>query len=85
VELARAIGIAVPRIRLVPVNCIRGLPADAGSIADNALVIEHFDRGLGGQVRVARLIMYLTVTYGRIWKNCRILWRGRFHGNPESI
>jgi len=48
-ELARAIGIAVPRIQLVPVSSIQGLPADAASLAGNALTVERFDRGPGGQ------------------------------------
>jgi serine/threonine-protein kinase HipA len=48
-ELARAIGIAVPRIRLVPVRSIQGLPADAASLDGNALTVERFDRGPGGQ------------------------------------
>ena len=48
-ELARAIGIAVPRIRLVPVSSIQGLPEDAASLSGNALTVERFDRGPGGQ------------------------------------
>ena len=48
-ELARAIGITVPRIRLVPVSSIQGLPKDAASLAGNALTVERFDRGPGGQ------------------------------------
>lgn len=47
-ELARAIGIAVPRIRLVPVSSIQGLPAEAASLAGNALAVERFDREPGG-------------------------------------
>lgn len=47
-ELARAIGIAVPRIRLVPVNSIQGLPAEAARLTGNALAVERFDREPGG-------------------------------------
>ncbi len=48
-ELARSIGIRVPRIQLVPVRSIEGLPAEAASLAGNALAVERFDRGPGGQ------------------------------------
>jgi serine/threonine-protein kinase HipA len=48
-ELARAIGITVPRIRLVPISSIHGLPAEAARLTGNALAIERFDRGPGGQ------------------------------------
>ena len=49
-ELARAVGIAVPQIRLVPVKEIRGLPEDAGRMDGNALVVRRFDRD--GQQRI---------------------------------
>jgi serine/threonine-protein kinase HipA len=48
-ELARAIGIAVPRKQLVPVDSIRGLPAGVATLPGNALAVERFDRGPGGQ------------------------------------
>jgi serine/threonine-protein kinase HipA len=80
-ELARSIGIAVPRIRLVPVNSIQGLPEAAASLSGNALTVERFDRGPGGQ----RIHMedfaqvfgvfpegkYKSVSYGNI---ARVLW-----------
>ncbi len=47
-ELAREIGLVVPRIRLVPVKEIEGLPMVAQSIRGNALAVERFDRGVGG-------------------------------------
>lgn len=47
-ELARAIGIAVPRIQLVPVGEIEGLPFVGGTIRGNALAAERFDRTPGG-------------------------------------
>src|SRR5690348_7924414 len=43
-ELARAIGIQVPAIRLVPVAEIAGLPSDAARLPGNALAVERFDR-----------------------------------------
>ena len=48
-ELARAIGIAVPAIKLVPIDEIRGLPKDAARIKGKALAVQRFDRGPGGQ------------------------------------
>jgi serine/threonine-protein kinase HipA len=48
-ELARAIGIAVPETRLVPVAQIKGLPPDAASLEGNALAVRRFDRGQDGQ------------------------------------
>jgi serine/threonine-protein kinase HipA len=49
-ELARAIGIRVPEVRLVPVSEIRGLPEDAARMQGNALVVRRFDRE--GQHRI---------------------------------
>jgi serine/threonine-protein kinase HipA len=49
-ELARAVGITVPEIRLVPVKEIRGLPEDVGRMEGNALVVRRFDRD--GQQRI---------------------------------
>jgi serine/threonine-protein kinase HipA len=50
-ELARAIGITVPEIRLVPVKDIHGLPEDVARMAGNALVVRRFDRE-GEQQRI---------------------------------
>jgi len=47
-ELARAIGIPVPRIRLIPVAEIDGLPAPAAAINGQALAVERFDRAPDG-------------------------------------
>lgn len=47
-ELARSIGIPAPRIKLVPVNEIDGLPRDAGTLKGKALAVERFDRKPGG-------------------------------------
>lgn len=48
-ELARAVGIAVPRRQLVPVSSIRGLPAAAATLSGSALAVERFDRGADGR------------------------------------
>ena len=48
-ELARAVGIEVPEIRLVPVSDIRGLPQAAARMEGKALVVRRFDRAAGGQ------------------------------------
>jgi len=48
-ELARAAGIAVPEIRLVPVGEIRGLPEAAARMEGKALVVERFDRAAGAR------------------------------------
>ena len=47
-ELARRIGIPVPRTRLVPVHEIAGLPDDVATVDDHALAVERFDRDPGG-------------------------------------
>src|SRR5580698_1388642 len=41
-ELARAVGIAVPAIKLVPVPEIQGLPEAAARMEGNALVVQRF-------------------------------------------
>ena len=46
-ELARAIGITVPKIKLVAVRRIDGLPDETTRMDGNALVVQRFDRGLG--------------------------------------
>jgi serine/threonine-protein kinase HipA len=48
-ELARAVGIEVPAIRLVRVAEIQGLPTDAARIEGHALAVERFDRAAGGR------------------------------------
>jgi serine/threonine-protein kinase HipA len=48
-ELARAAGIQVPPVRLVPVAEIEGLPPDAPPLKGRALAIERFDRAAGGR------------------------------------
>ncbi|HXM94860.1 MAG TPA: type II toxin-antitoxin system HipA family toxin [Candidatus Dormibacteraeota bacterium] len=48
-ELARRVGITVPAVRLVDIAKIQGLPKDTQSVAGNALAVERFDRGPGGQ------------------------------------
>jgi len=48
-ELARAAGITVPEIRLVPISDIRGLPQAAARMEGKALVVQRFDRAAGGR------------------------------------
>ena len=48
-ELARAIGIAVPKIQLISMDTIKGLPENPGQPMGKALAIERFDRAPGGQ------------------------------------
>lgn len=80
-ELARAIGIAVPRIQLVPVSEIQGLPFLGGAIKGNALAVERFDRTPdGGRVHMEDFAQvfgqfpedkYKAVSYANI---ARVLW-----------
>ncbi len=51
-ELARAVGIAVPAIKLVPVPEIQGLPEAAARMEGNALVVQRFDRVDGSRVHM---------------------------------
>jgi len=52
-ELARGIGIPVPKLKLVPVKEIEGLPQDAGKMEGQALAVERFDRKPdGGRVHM---------------------------------
>lgn len=48
-ELARAIGIQVPSIRLVPLAEIQGLPLDTARLSGRALAVERFDRTREGR------------------------------------
>jgi serine/threonine-protein kinase HipA len=47
--LARAVGIEVPRTKLIDIRDIRGLPADAGAMEGKALAVQRFDRGAKGE------------------------------------
>jgi serine/threonine-protein kinase HipA len=47
-ELARAVGITVPRNQLVDIKGIHGLPEDAGRMDGKALAVERFDRAPDG-------------------------------------
>jgi serine/threonine-protein kinase HipA len=51
-ELARAVGIAVPAIKLVPLREIQGLPEAAARMEGNALVVQRFDRVDGSRVHM---------------------------------
>jgi serine/threonine-protein kinase HipA len=44
-QLARTIGIEVPRLRLVEPSEIHGVPEEVGKLQGRALAIERFDRG----------------------------------------
>ena len=48
-SLARAMGIAVPKIRLVTLKDIAGLPTDLGRLEGMALAVERFDRAPNGK------------------------------------
>jgi serine/threonine-protein kinase HipA len=47
--LARAVGIDVPRTKLINVSAIRRLPADAGAMEGRALAVQRFDRSENGK------------------------------------
>ncbi|MBU1213186.1 MAG: type II toxin-antitoxin system HipA family toxin [Alphaproteobacteria bacterium] len=52
-ELARAVGIEVPDISLVPIDSIKGLPAPAANMEGRALIVRRFDRAAeGGLVHI---------------------------------
>jgi len=52
-ELARAIGIDVPEVRLVPLREIAGMPDDVARLEGNALAVKRFDRTEdGGAVHI---------------------------------
>lgn len=48
-ELARAVGIEVPAIRLIALDQIAGLPKDIGRLEGQALAVQRFDRSPNGQ------------------------------------
>ena len=48
-ELARATGIDVPEVRLVPLKEIAGLPKDLARLEGNALAVKRFDRTEDGR------------------------------------
>lgn len=47
-QFARELGIPVPRMQLVPIDRIRGLPDEARALQGQALVVERFDRPAPG-------------------------------------
>lgn len=49
-ELARAIGIDVPEVRLVALREIAGLPSDVARLEGNALAVKRFDRAEDGRL-----------------------------------
>jgi serine/threonine-protein kinase HipA len=80
-DLARSVGIVVPRNHLVPVKDIEGLPPDASRLPGNALAVERFDRSPDGTrihmedfAQVFGLFpenKYKSVSYANI---ARVLW-----------
>ena len=47
-RLARAVGIDVPDVRLLPLEAVGGLPTDLGNLQGQALAVRRFDRAAGG-------------------------------------
>jgi serine/threonine-protein kinase HipA len=90
-ELARAIGIAVSRIQLVPVSAIQGLPFQGTAIKGNDLAVERFHRAPdGGRVHGEDFAQvfgqfpedkYKGVSYGNI---ARVLWAETGSGGPTN-
>jgi len=48
-EFARAVGIQVPEVGLVPLAEVRGVPTEWARLSGNAYYIKRFDRGPGGK------------------------------------
>lgn len=48
-QMARAVGIDVPEVRLVPLSAVAGLPAEAARMQGSALAVKRFDRTGDGQ------------------------------------
>ena len=49
-ELARAVGIDIPRVELIKVDSIENLPHGVGTIGTHAFVIDRFDRTTDGNL-----------------------------------
>lgn len=49
-ELARAVGIDVPRVELIKVDSIENLPHGIGTVSTHAFVIDRFDRTTDGNL-----------------------------------
>jgi serine/threonine-protein kinase HipA len=78
-ELARMVGIDVPRVRLVPVQSIAGLPREVAGMKGNALVVERFDRMPDGK-RIH--IEDFAQVFGVMPEN---KYRGVSYGNLASV
>lgn len=50
--LARAVGIDVPPLKLLPVASVKGIPEQAAALPGNALAVERFDRSPAGPVHM---------------------------------
>ncbi|MHC8508267.1 MAG: type II toxin-antitoxin system HipA family toxin [Rhodospirillales bacterium] len=80
-ELARRIGVPTPKIRLVPVRDIGGLPPGADNTPGDALAVERFDRTPeGGRVHIEDFAQVFGLTPAmkyekRSYANiARVLW-----------
>jgi serine/threonine-protein kinase HipA len=51
-ELARAIGIEVPAVKLITINSLHGLPSGVEALGPQALAVERFDRSASGRVHM---------------------------------
>jgi serine/threonine-protein kinase HipA len=78
-ELARAAGIQVPAVRLVPVAEIQGLPDDAARMTGMALAVERFDRAAGGR----RIHMEDFAQVFGVFPEAK--YRGRSYANIASV
>jgi len=79
--LARASGIDIPEIQLVPLDDIAGLPTDLGALRGSALAVKRFDRdGDGGTVHIEDFAqvfgVYPEEKYGRAgYRNvAEVIW-----------
>ena len=78
-ELARNVGIEVPRIRLVALSEIQGIPAGVGALTGSALAIERFDRAASG----ARIHMEDFAQVFGVWPEDK--YRHRSYANIAAV
>ena len=78
-ELARNVGIEVPRIRLVALSEIQGIPEGVGALDGSALAVERFDRAAGG----ARIHMEDFAQVFGVWPEDK--YRHRSYANIATV